>query len=275
MPTPFNREFADGFEWVQHTPMGGTTLDLLKFPNDVSYRKRIFTEEAVPSGNTEITVMSHPAKANLYLYEECVKYLSEPGDTVMDIMAGAGSILLGGLLGRKVVAIELQDPYMQLIRLSAEKMGIQPLTLVGDCTKILPIKGIQAIVFSPPYAGTMAVPSKKRAEAREQYEQYGAGEGNIGMMRPFQYNQKMREIYQLCLESLKPGGYLALIIKDYYSGELQELGYRSWQMLMRVGFVHQDWFRWMPPGTQFKADHRALGHRTVDDEHIIIVRRPE
>ena len=100
------------------------------------------------------------------------------------------------------------------------------------------------------------------------------GEGNIGMMKPFEYSLKMRQIYGLCLQSLKPGGYLALIIKDYYSGQLHELGWRSWQTLLRVGFEHQDWFRWMPPGTQFKADHRKLGHRVVEDEHIIIVRRP-
>ena len=93
------------------------------------------------------------------------------------------------------------------------------------------------------------------------------------MMKPYQYNWKMREIYELCLRSLKPGGYLALIIKDYYSGSLHELGYDSWLMLMDVGFVHQDWVRWKPPGTQFKADHTSRRRRVVD-EHIIIVHRP-
>ena len=120
--TPFGREFADGYEWVEHRREGGTTLQLLKFPSDASYRKSTFAEG----------VMEHPAKANLYLYyEECVKYLSEPGDTVMDIMAGAGSILVGARLGRQVVAIELQDHYMQLIKASAEKMGVRPILLTG------------------------------------------------------------------------------------------------------------------------------------------------
>lgn len=262
--TPFNREFADGYEWLAFEAAAGNTIQLLKFPSDISYRKATFAEG----------VMDHPAKANLFLVEECIKYLSEPGDVVMDVMAGSGSILLGLKLNRHVVAIELQEHYSDLILESAVKMGVKPLILVGDCTAILPLAGIQAIIFSPPYAATMAIPSKARPESREQYQQYASGVGNIGMMKPFEYSLKMRQIYGLCLESLKPGGYLALIIKDYYSGTLQEIGWRAWQTLLRVGFQHQDWFRWMPPGTQFKADHRKLGHRVVEDEHIIIVRKP-
>ena len=262
--TPFNREFADGYEWVAFEAAEGNTIQLLKFPSDISYRKTYFAEG----------VMDHPAKANLFLVEECIKYLSQPGDMVMDVMAGSGSILLGGRLDRQVIAIELQEYYSNLITKSAAKMGVQPIILTGDCTNILPLYNIQAIVFSPPYAATMAIPSKTRPESREQYQQYASGEGNIGMMKPFEYSVKMRQIYSLCLQSLKPGGYLALIIKDYYSGTLQEIGWRAWQTLLRVGFEHQDWFRWMPPGTQFKADHRKLGHRVVEDEHIIIVRRP-
>jgi len=40
-----------------------------------------------------------------------------------------------------------------------------------------------------------------------------------------------------------------------------------------VGFTLQDWFTWDPPGTQFKAIHKAKGDRVVEGEHIIIVRK--
>ena len=83
MPTPFvNREFADGYEWVAFEASEGNTIQLLKFPSDISYRKATFAEG----------VMDHPAKANLFLVEECIKYLSDPGDMVMDVMAGSPAV---------------------------------------------------------------------------------------------------------------------------------------------------------------------------------------
>ncbi len=243
--TPFNREFADGYEWVEHTDFRGAKRQLLKFPSDVSYRKANFVQGVKAQ------------KTNLYLVEECIKSLSEPGDIIMDIMAGSGSILLGAKLGRNVVAIELQEHYANFIRQSAEKMGVQATVIVGDCTKILPLPGSQAIIFSPPKPST---PQGK--------------EGNLGRLNPFKFNLKMGEIYRLCYQSLKPGGCLAVIIKDFYSGELHQLGMQSMQKLMQLGgFEYQNWFRWMPPGTR-SAYHKKMDHRVVEDEHIIMVRKP-
>jgi len=50
----------------------------IKFPPDSDYRKRMFPPE----------VNTHPAKANVYLVQAIIEYVSEPDDILMDIMAG-------------------------------------------------------------------------------------------------------------------------------------------------------------------------------------------
>lgn len=48
------------------------------FPTDAEYRKSMFPKE----------VMSHPAKANLFMVQAIVEYVSEVDQTVMDVMSG-------------------------------------------------------------------------------------------------------------------------------------------------------------------------------------------
>ena len=84
----------------------------------------------------------------------------------------------------------------------------------------------------------------------------------------------MGKIYQKCWDSLTPGGSLFLIIKDFYEGKLEKLGYRHIQMLHKTGFVDLEWYQWEAPGTFFKAIHKSQGHRVIEGEHIIIMRKP-
>ena len=172
----------------------------IKFPSDVATRRSLFVPEA----------MEHPAKAQLHLVDALVEYLTQPGDTVIDITAGTGSILLAARKGRRVVCIELREHYAHLIHQSAEKMGLAPMQYVvlqGDCRKFLPIT-CQAIIFSPPYSQTLASHSgmiRKDPKMDRSYGDYQGGEGDLGSLPPFAFNQEMRRIYQMCLQSLTRG----------------------------------------------------------------------
>lgn len=244
----------------------------VKFPSDVSLRRQLFVPE----------VMEHPAKANVYLIQEIVRYTSKPGDRVMDVNAGTGTIMVACQMDRRVTMIELSQLYSGWILASAEKMGLEQgpdyWLFTGDCRSILPLPDHQAIIFSPPYAGTFKqqVGQKLRGEYQHLFDQYQAGEkGNLGELNPFYYNIEMGKVYQKCYDSLVPGGILTLIIKDAYLGnKLEQLGYRHIQFMMQQGFEMWQWEQWESPGTQFRADHKAKGHRTVDYEHIIMMRKP-
>ena len=83
------------------------------FPRDDKYRKQLFPD---------FDISAHPAKANIYLVQAIVEFVSEPNETVMDIMAGTGTIMTAALIGRRVVCIELEDPYVEILEQNAASL---------------------------------------------------------------------------------------------------------------------------------------------------------
>lgn len=239
------------------------------FPADQKRRKELFIDE----------VSKHPAKANLWLVEELIKHTSKPGNTVVDIMAGSGTILVGALLDRRVVCIDLNPLYVEWQGMSALKMGLDAgkvIILQGDCRKILPIP-CQSIIFSPPYSQLMDKGGgifRREKGLQESYTGYQSDPKNLGNLNDFLFNQAMQEVYKLCAESLPLGGYMSIIIKDRLKGGKREpLGYRCVQSVLKQPFVLDEWYKWKTPGTQFRHIHKAKGDEVIEDEHILIFRK--
>jgi SAM-dependent methyltransferase len=238
------------------------------FPPDTAERRHHFIPD----------VRLHPAKANINLTRAIWQYVSEPGETIMDITAGTGTIMLAELEGRKVICIELSPKYHSWIQESKALMGVKSLVLRGDCRKLLPIPA-DHVLFSPPYGealqGGGGIVSRE-AEVQQSINDYRDDPANLGNMKDFIYNQEMRKIYRLCFESLRPGGTLSIIIKDHIKKATRiPLGLQAYRMALGAGFEHMDWFQWKPPGNQFTNIKRSLGQRVVEEEHVIILRRPQ
>lgn len=257
--------FADGVERDDN--------GWLLFPRDVKLRAEHFVswKDAELEGD-------HPAKANLYLTQELYRYTTELGDTVMDITAGSGSIMLAALEGRRVVAIDLAEHYMKWMKQSRARLRLvsEVTLLMGDCRDFLPIP-VKSIVFSPPYSVAMnqgggIVNREKSIQAG--LKEYSGGKGNLGSMNDFIYNRAMQDIYKGCFDSLESGGYISLLIKDRISkGERVPLGFEAMRLMDAAGFVLDKWDHWKPPGSQFVQIHKAKGDRVVEDESIIICRK--
>jgi len=262
---------------------------LIHFPNDVKFRAQHFVgwKEAGLEAD-------HPAKANLYLTEELVKYTTKPGDRIMDITAGSGSILIALNHERDVTAFDIAPHFIKWMKLSYEKIHvnnvdwfelangskIQPRTamiLEGDCTAFLPMPA-DSIIFSPPYAGAMHSGGgilDRDEQIGASIRQYAHDPRNLGLLNDFIYSRKMYEIYQKCFDSLPSGGKLSLIIKDRISqGVRIELGLKAMQALHTAGFQLFEWVKWKPPGSMFTSIHRSHGTKVIEDEHIIIVEKP-
>jgi len=249
---------------------------LIIFPRDKKDRDELFVQKSY----------SHVAKANLYVVEELVKYCSDVGDTVLDPFGGTGTILIAGTMGRTVGVIELNPNYVEIIQNNAEKADVAPVLQRGPCQEHLKSwRDVDAIITSPPYAQMMhkgggIAASGKYGDELEDYmadvRQPNGISYNLGQLNNFLYTQEMDKIYRLCFNALRPGGYFALIIKDRASKGIRiELGMASTQKLVGMGFVMDRWERWLPPGTQFVQIHKKQGHFMIEDEHLIIVRRPE
>ena len=241
---------------------------LVLFPiNDRDWRREVFTEES----------FKHPAKANLFLVEAIVNYTTEPGQVIMDITAGTGSLMIAAKT-RRVVLIELNDTYIEWINKSIEMMGLQVpqqvLLLKGACQNLLPIP-VDSIIFSPPYAQALGFGAGIAVE-QEMILNYSATDPkNLGLMNNFIYNQEMEKVYAKCLDSLSSSGKLTLIIKDRMNkGKRAHLGLAAIRTMERVGFRTFDWQRWKPSGNIFTKIRRSRGEEVVDDEHIIIMEKP-
>ena len=130
----------------------------LRFSQDTKHRKEWFTGIS----------FSHPAKLSLPLQLWIIENYSEPGDILLDPMAGSGTILVACSLGRNVIACELEQKFVAMANANWKKikqrgpqlgyqMGICQI-IQGDARQLTSIlcnvKQSDVVITSPPFADT-------------------------------------------------------------------------------------------------------------------------
>lgn len=136
----------------------------LEFKSDTKYRKQYFTG----------LHFSHPAKMHLSLQMWLIDNYTQPGEVILDPMAGSGTVLVACMMGRDVVAVELEDKFvtMQLgnwekIRQRGPMLGFEmgeATILQGDARNLEGLL-VDKIITSPPYAETLMA-DRDRGKAR-------------------------------------------------------------------------------------------------------------
>ncbi|MCK4414922.1 MAG: hypothetical protein KAY32_15415 [Candidatus Eisenbacteria sp.] len=248
-----------------------------KFPADAEYRKRMFPPE----------VNQHPAKANVYLVQAIIEYVSEPEDILMDIMAGTGTLMVGALIGRSVICIEISKKFHALQVAALEHLeriapGISGMiSLVNlPCQTYLPIPNLaDHIIFSPQYAGILkkkSVTDQWNIDTGYDFVEYSKNPLNLGTMSEFLWMHEMEKVYAQCYQTLKPNGSMTLIVKDHMSaGKRVLLTDKAIKASVQVGFSYNpdEHFKWAAPGMPYTSARRARGELTVDDEDIVVLRK--
>jgi hypothetical protein len=251
-------------------------------PRDTELR-----EELLPFG------MKHQAKYNCYMLRDVIEYVSEPGERIMDIMAGTGSSLIAATLNRDVTLIEIstkwKDEFIMnnlnhLKQKFPDNKYIQNVIVLNfPCQDVLPVP-TDHIIFSPPYSVIM---KKKTISAgdltddfygtsAEEFAEYSNNPGNVGGQNAFMYAQMMEDIYQRAFKSVRPGGTMSVIIKDHIKdGKRVYLSDWVTRVCIRAGWHQKDWIKWNAPGGPFLNIYRKRGWPVVDDEDIMIYVRPE
>lgn len=270
------KEFAPGFErnskgWILYPSSD----------EDATFRKTMFPPEA----------MAHPARAPMFLVKSLIEYVSEVGETLLDPMSGSGTIMVGALIGRNIVCIELENIFQEALLMAKASIELDTLATItvlqGDCRDFLPIPGINHVIFSPPYAQILTTrkPPKqdstkslagvrKGAEDGTWSPKYTENPRNIGRLNKFIYNQTMEQVYKLCYDSLPVGGTMSVILKDYIKqGRRVYLSDWLQRTCIRMGFEQLAWFKRAAPGTGFLNLWRSRGYATVDEEDMVIFRR--
>jgi len=118
--------------------------------------------------------VSHPAKMNLRMLEWIIENYSKSGDLIMDMFAGTGStLIMASRKGRDAIGVELEQHFIDTMIVPNVKASQSQTLLSGELGKIMIVKGdsrrldliipqaIDAIVTSPPYAGTKAFADKQ------------------------------------------------------------------------------------------------------------------
>lgn len=254
--------------------------DWILFPTrDVTQRRDLFPHE----------VFAHPAKANIFLIQELVSYLTKPGDVILDPFGGTGTLMIAALDGRHVKTIELEDTYLQLMqRTYAEWLdtptfidqGLGDVThLQGDCRLVLPIT-CDHVIFSPPYSTALGRSTglDKRVEggqeAFKEWSTYSEHSLNLGRLNPFLYEQAMMKVYTGLASSLPSGGSMAVIMKDTTKGDKREFLSRGCiHGATKAGFKFTEWYKWKTGGSAQAKIMRAKGAHVIADEDILIFRR--
>lgn len=166
---------------------------IIKFSSDTKHRKQWFTGIS----------FSHPAKMSLPLQLWIIDNFTEEGETILDPMAGSGTILVACSMGRNVVTLELGDKFVQMQKDNWEivkqrgcqlgySMGTATI-LQGDARNLEGLL-VDKCVFSPPHGGS-GEPYYSPAMVRirqeigrditkpsQQTEGYGNSEGQIGQL---------------------------------------------------------------------------------------------
>ena len=122
----------------------------LRFLSDTRHRKQWFTGLS----------FSHPAKMSLPLQIWIIENYTKEGETILDPMAGSGTLLVACSLGRNVIAVELEQKFIDMMNKNWEKIrerGCQLGYSMGKCQIIQGdarnLEGVLAdkIISSPPY----------------------------------------------------------------------------------------------------------------------------
>jgi len=123
----------------------------ITFKSDIKKRRKFFTPEH----------FAHPAKMHLGLALWIVGKYSQPGELILDPMAGAGTTMIATTLGRNVVLVDLEEKFIKMMQDNWEKLKTDGYA-IGNCqilqgdARNLSNLWADVCFFSPPYAETEA-----------------------------------------------------------------------------------------------------------------------
>lgn len=146
-------------------------VNQIEFAQDTEERRKWFRAAS----------FSHPAKMVLGLQIYLIEHYTKPGDTILDPMAGSGTVLIACALGRNVVLVELEDKFVKMQEANWQKikslgpmlgcqMG-QATILQGDSRR-LPELLVDKCIFSPPYGLGEGLGHGEKTKSKLRAEKY-------------------------------------------------------------------------------------------------------
>lgn len=272
--------------------------NILELGSDKALRNRYFTKAS----------FAHPAKLHLGLLAWIVERYTQPGQTLLDPMAGVGSLSYAALLQRNVILRELETTWLAHAHENAANIirsaGMFAGTIaIGQADARLPWD-VQAdhIIFSPPYACRASsnqtsrhyVSHKVYKMAKDEGVSYtdrwhkfanqptagaagsmtffyGEHPAQVGHLRDVTYWHAMTDIYTQARACLR-GGVMVLVIKDHIrQGERVCIADQTVTLCERLGFrLSERSARHVYPLSLWQRRRKERGELIVEDEDVLV-----
>jgi modification methylase len=261
------------------------------FPVDTPARRSYF----------DPAVFSHPAKLHLGLLQRLIDLYTEPGDTLLDPMAGSGSLMLAATQQRNVILRDLECEYVELMRSSIPIIHRRAGLLSGLIdidqadARTLECPRFDHVITSPPYGfETSNEPLEARRRRMERglalgrrwqsYLEnpglataangfrYAGGPSNIGNRSGRNYWREMYQVYARLVELLPTGGLMILILKNHYRrGKLIDIVGRTIEVVQEFGvYLVARHRRYIDNPSLWQRRRKEQGLPIVDVEDVLV-----
>jgi hypothetical protein len=249
-------------------------------------------------------VFAHPAKLHLGLLQRLIDLYTLPGDTLLDPMAGTGSLMLAATQQRHVILRDIQPEYVRMIQASipmihrAAGLFSGLIDIDQADAKTLECPAFEHAIFSPPYGFETGngISNERRARIfaekkhgdrwRKYIEQpnhasfaagfrYAGGRQNAGNKSGRNYWADMRLIYARLAKLMPAGGLMILILKNHYRrGKLIDVVNQTVVEVQSLGFgLTARHGRFIDNPSLWQRRRREQGLPIVDVEDVLVFKR--
>jgi len=285
-----------GEEWLYFTKSVWVTA----YPSELGHERR----------------KAHGANKPPRLMARLIEFFTRPGESVLDPFAGVGGTLLGAAIcraPRRALGIELDPRWGAVYRAvvddaCAERGGRGPELVdlgandpggprsfdpsgcelrVGDARAVLPslpARSVDFVATDPPYNVQlpMTMAGGRLAEAhanrRTDYAMRSDLSADLANLDDYDaYLDAMREVLVQLHRVLRPGRYLALIVRDaYQNGRYLFTGADLARRATEVGFVPKGDVVWTQSGSRLRPyGYPRVYVPNIVHQHVLVLRRED
>ncbi len=242
---------------------------------------------------------AHGANKPPALMRQLIEFFTKRGGLVLDPFAGVGGTLLGAAIAvpvRKAVGIEVSPKWAAIYEAVAKDLGSKGLKelktqemVVGDCLEVM--RSFDAgrfdfIVTDPPYNVhfkiTMSVGKqgkyKEWANRRTDFDMKSDDPRDFANLGGYPaYLDAMEAAFKECFRVLKPGKYMALIVRNAYQGGRYTFTHADLAARAeRAGFTTKGEIVWWQTGTRLRPYGYPFAYvPNIAHQHIVVLRKED
>jgi len=292
---PTESDYRDGH--TQKTRAGGkhpkNTLNELSGDEWIFFTKSVITT-TYPSEYGHALRKAHGANKPPQLMKSLIEFFTSANGRVLDPFAGVGGTLIGAAIAappRECAGIEINPRWVDVYqRVLSENPTLASYPIfTGDCRTLLadqtlfPDASFDFVCTDPPYnvhlAQTMSNDERyAHANRRSDYNMRSDAPEDLANLGGYErYLDAMQDVLGGCFRVLKPGKYLAIILRNAYQHGRYNFTHVDVARRAEVaGFIPKGEKIWYQAGTRLRPyGYPAAYIPNISHQYIVILQKPK